>query len=138
MLLMFDIPKGNHCQLGKQLFMEEKLIFMLILLNPDTIDTIKYVDHVSVYGFKWILFQINPYGKGVCGCVTSPPHVSWHHRHCSQSHRLLHSHCHFPHQSHHRWLGSNNETFIPKVTWAEDGQCYPIHSQVIVNDQQKI
>jgi len=32
---------------------------------------------------------INPYGKGVCGCVTSPPHV----------------------------------------TWADDGRCYPIHSQ---------
>ena len=31
---------------------------------------------------------------------------------------------------------SNNETFIPKVTWADDGRCYPIHSQVIVYDRQ--
>ena len=23
-----------------------------------------------------VLFQINPYGKGTCDCITSPPHVS--------------------------------------------------------------
>ena len=107
----------NHCQLGETTFHESILIFLFIL-----------------YGFQMVSLSDQPLWKRcVWLCNISPtcelassslPSVS-----SSTAFSLSFS----TSKSSPR---SNNETFIPKVTWADDGRCYPIHSQVIVYDRQ--
>ena len=146
------------CQPGEQLLVKFIWTFILFIFFLLLLDEISFFTDVCVVIFKpqiklpsqiqilvmilfnisssIVLFQINPYGKGTCDCITSPPHVSltvtdghekWYFIdtiYCSQNSTLALG-----------WSRSNCKTWrfaSPfKVRWSEDGHCYPIHSQVM-------